>query len=197
MDREIKEAIEKRLEEANYPPELKDRALNYAIAKTKKKIMYPIRLKQFSLITVCTVTLVLSSVYYYFSIAAPSPERQSLSEVNPLTTHRIMTNPLTETFRELEIEHQEQAILLEDDNMMISYMIEGSPGYEIEFTSFLYQIEVCDEVKKILSDHGVDNQRFRIVKLSENRVFVYYDIPEVLLDYLNGDETLISCSLVN
>lgn len=191
MNPQIKETLEIEIDTINYRPELKVKTLNYIKAKSHSIFEdYPINLKQFSIITGITFLLGIGLLINY---AAKEPEHLPLDSVNIPVSSRRIYQPLSETLDQLGLEYQQQITIFEQKNLMNSYIIEGLAGYEIEFSSFLYQIDVCEEVEKILTYHGVDECSFNLIKLGKSRVLVYKELPHSLLEYLNVEEESIYC----
>jgi len=194
MDQDIKKAVENQLIKSNYRPELKEKTLKYIRDKSNKASNYPNRLRQFSMITVCTVFLMVGLTYRYFTMKTITPQRQTLSSVNLSTSQRHIVSSLTEILNELELNHQEKITVMDDSFLMITYNVEGMSGYEIEFEEPIYQFDVCRESDKILNNHGIKLQSYQIIKLNENRIFIFNEMPSLLLEYLNADSTTLFCS---
>jgi|GEM_PF-2635282 len=191
LNPQIKETLEIEIDPITYRPELKVKTLNYIKAKSHSIFEdYPINLKQFSIITGITFLLGIGILINY---AAKKPDDLPLDSVNIPVSSRQISQPLSETLDQLGLEYQQQVTIFEEQNLMNSYIIEGLAGYEIEFSSFLYQIDVCEEVEKILTHHGVDERSFNLIKLGKSRVFVYKEMPHLLLEYLNVEEESLYC----
>lgn len=193
MKHQIKEVLEAQVEQATFSLELKTKTLNKIKAKPHKKIeAFPISLKQFSIITAISLIVGIGLPAHYFS-SRKGDHDPNLEEVRIPDYAPQMRQPLSETLSELELDYQESIFIFEDQTMMNFYIIEGLSGYEIQFPDYLYQINICEEVVKILDLHGVKERPLNVIELGKSRVFVYREMPAELLEYLDGEDKMHYC----
>ena len=191
MEQQIKKMIEKRLKNSNYSLDLKNKTLKYLKLKTNQTTSSPKYLIAISIIVVCIILLI--GMYHYLKSNTLSNQQQMLTSITtPLPQPQLMSH-LTEQLSELELQYQEIVTRVYNDSMMVSYAIEGMLVYEIEFNQPLVQYNLCEEIDKYLIFYDILERPFNLMKLNEYQVFVYYQIPEILLEYLNSKNTSLLC----